>query len=70
LCGFGASARRAVFALQQVDIGEVTVGIVDCTGGVDEHTGHPNGEAFTVTYPIDSYQTGDVQQLTESARRR
>jgi hypothetical protein len=70
--------------LPQVDVGEVTVGIVDCTGphaaevflrapvevnaaiadvadrqcaaGVDEHAGHPNGEAFPVTYLIDSNQ--------------
>ena len=70
--------------LPQVDVGEVTVGIVDCTGphaaevflrapvevnaaiadvadrqcaaGVAEYTGRPAGEAFTVTYLIDSNQ--------------
>ena len=70
--------------LPQVDVGEVTVGIVDCTGphaaevflrapvevnaaiadvadrqcaaGVAEYTGRPDGEAFTVTYLIDSNQ--------------
>ncbi len=70
--------------LPQVDIGQVTVGIVDCmsphaaevflrapvevnaaiadvadrqcAAGVAEYTGRPDGEAFTVTYLIDSNQ--------------
>ena len=70
--------------LPKVDLGEVSVGIVDCTSphagevflrapvevnaaiadvadqqcaaGIPEYTGRPAGNAFTVTYLIDSNQ--------------
>ena len=81
---FDLDVGDCLLDLPQVDVGEVTVGIVDCTGphaaevflrapvevnaaiadvadrqcaaGVAEYTGRPDGEAFTVTYLIDSNQ--------------